>query len=73
MKLDLHGYTIHEAWQKYQSFIFNCDVKSVVIITGQGQIEREFLKWDHPRNIREITPLPHKGGFRINFLKKKKA
>ncbi len=72
-KLDLHGYTVHQAWTVYQRFINEVNAKSVVVITGQGQIEREFMQWNHPSSIRKITPLSHKGGFRILFYKNKKA
>lgn len=70
MKLDLHGYTVHDAWQKYQNFIHSVDTKSVMIITGQGQIEQEFLRWNHPTHVREIQKLS--GAFKILFYKKRK-
>ena len=69
MKLDLHGYTVHDAWQKYQNFISSVDAKSVVVVTGQGQIEQEFLRWNHPSQVREIQKLPSRGAFRIMFYK----
>jgi hypothetical protein len=73
MKLDLHGYTVHQAWTVYQNFINEINAKSLVVITGQGQINKEFMSWNHPSTVREIQPLSSQGGFRILFYKNKKV
>ena len=42
-------------------------------LSSQGQINKEFMSWNHPSTVREIQQLPSKGGFRIVFYKNKKA
>lgn len=48
MPVDLHGYRIHDAWQEYRAVTADCyfkNKKHVVIITGQGQMSKEFIHW----------------------------
>ena len=48
MKLDLHGLPIHEAWRIFNNKIadaYHMNFKYVVVVTGQGQIMREFDTW----------------------------
>lgn len=48
MSLDLHGYTVHEAWFKFNEHVSNCYYsghKKTIIITGHGQIGTELIAW----------------------------
>ena len=77
-KLDLHGYTVNDAWLRFREFIdqhHKNGSKSVVIITGKnGQIAHEFREWCKliPM-IRNYEPLGTNNGpagsFRVNFKK----
>jgi DNA-nicking Smr family endonuclease len=72
MRLDLHGYTVHNAWARFCAFIVDCKYaghKSVVIVTGQGEIEKELPVWaDLDPNIRSCEQA-NPGAYRI-YLKK---
>ena len=79
-KLDLHGYTVNDAWVKFREFIdqhYKNGSQSVVIITGKsGQISHEFREWCRMiPSIRNYEPLGNHNGpagsFRINFKKLK--
>lgn len=48
MKIDLHGYTVHSAWQHFRQQTQLCylnGVKSVVVVTGHGIMSTEFERW----------------------------
>lgn len=50
MSLDLHGYTVHEAWRKFNDHVSDCYYaghKKTIIITGHGQIGNELIAWVH--------------------------
>lgn len=48
MKLDLHGYTIHDAWKLYcrttQDQYWK-EKKYIIVITGIGQMNMQFHHW----------------------------
>ena len=48
-KLDLHGFTLEEAYQEFSDFIYSAyedSISKVEIITGNsGQIKKEFPHW----------------------------
>lgn len=74
MKIDLHGYTIHEGWQRFNAAIDQAywdGRRSVVVVTGQGMMMREFETWcrNHPR-VREATQHKHNPGSWSVKLKK---
>lgn len=77
MKLDLHGYQIHAAWNHFNSAIddaFHDGLKSIVVVTGQGMMMREFPTWasNHSR-VREVTQHKHNpGSFSVKLVKGKK-
>jgi len=74
--LDLHGYTVHEAWEHFREFI-NTESqdkyrKYSVIITGNGKIQQELPRWcDSHECIRDVQPLDRSAGFRIYFYKRR--
>ena len=46
--LDLHGCTVHEGWKLFNEYIGEAaqnNKKSVTVITGRGQMNREFKEW----------------------------
>ena len=48
MKLDLHGYKVHDAWKEFTRHISDCyykDIKETEIITGHGKIAEEIIAW----------------------------
>jgi len=74
MKLDLHGHTVHSAWQVFNTRVtdayYNND-KFVIVITGQGVIMHEFRAWasQHP-HVRSWSNNPHNPGSYKLSLKK---
>ena len=76
MALDLHGYTIHGAWQKFNIVIDQCywnGVKSITVITGRsGPICREFPTWatNHMR-VRDFELKQNQGSWKVYINKKK--
>ena len=74
-KLDLHGLTLEEAYEKFQNFIFeayNDNVLKVEIITGKsGQIRKEFPYWsENSHQIKNHEISWHGGSFVIKIEKK---
>ena len=50
MRLDLHGYTVHNAWNKFNNHVQDCyfkGLKKTIVITGHGQISNELIAWVH--------------------------
>lgn len=74
MKLDLHGYTTHNAWHAFNSAVsdaYYMKRKTIVVITGQGAIMREFNVWasNHP-HVRSWTNAPYNpGSFTVSIKK----
>lgn len=75
-KLDLHGYTLNDAWIKFREFVTQhcaCNTKTVIIITGKnGQIVREFPHWcERLGLVRSYLPLGndynHPGSFKLTL------
>lgn len=74
MKLDLHGLPIHEAWQIFNNKIadaYHMNFKYVVVVTGQGQIMKEFNSWvNNNPHTKSCNSAPHNpGSFKV-FLRK---
>jgi DNA-nicking Smr family endonuclease len=73
-RLDLHGFTIHDAWRKFSIWIQDIQqdrsIKSVTVVTGQGEIHKELPRWcDNMSFIREIQPHFSNGAYQILFYK----
>lgn len=48
MKLDLHGYTIHDAWKEFRKTTqdqYWKERKYIIVITGMGQMNMQFHHW----------------------------
>lgn len=66
-RLDLHGYTIHNAWIAFGEFIEQhhlAGTKTVIVVTGRsGQIAREFKEWcRRNQHIRRYLPIETRSG-----------
>ena len=73
-KIDLHGYTIHDAWLAFNVAIDNAyfeGKRSVVVVTGQGAMMREFETWaNNHSKVREVTQHNHNpGSFSVKLKK----
>lgn len=64
---DLHGLSVHNAWQHVMDIIDDChrdNIKKIKIITGKGKISEEFEHWidSHPC-VRQIEPAKDRGSY----------
>jgi DNA-nicking Smr family endonuclease len=76
IKLDLHGYTIHNAWKEFTRHVNECyynEIKETEIITGHGAIAEEIIAWVHSNvNCKTIIRNPKNTGAFLIKIKKKK-
>ena len=75
LKLDLHDYSLEDAYQKCQEFIgeaYMNRIKKIEIITGKsGPICKEFPFWaESNHQVQYIEPSWHGGSFIIKIQKK---
>ncbi len=77
IKLDLHGYRVHDAWKEFTKHISDCycnEIKETEIITGHGAIAEEIIAWVHSNtNCKTIIRQPKNTGAFLIKIKKKKA
>lgn len=76
--LDLHGFTVHAAWREFNRYVtdaYFAGAKSVVVITGHGQIGDEIVAWSHHHErVRACERMnPNTGAYRIHIMKKSKV
>lgn len=76
--IDLHGYTVHAAWRQFNTFVTDAYFhghKSVVIITGHGQIGSEVTAWcHHHAYVRSCQRMnPNTGAYRATLVKRPPA
>ena len=48
--MDLHGLDLNTAWEEYRKATEECykkKIKKLKVITGQGEMQKEFLGWVH--------------------------
>tara|TARA_B110000211_G_C13888182_1_gene468281 strand:+ start:391 stop:621 length:231 start_codon:yes stop_codon:yes gene_type:complete len=75
MRIDLHGYYVHNGWQYFNQQVTEAyfrGYKKCHVITGQGIMMREFETWasNHPY-IKECIQNPRNlGSFNIKLKKK---
>ena len=74
-KLDLHGFTLEEAYEEFTDFIYSAyqdGVSKVEIITGKsGKIRQEFPHWsESSHQIQYIETSWHGGSFIVKIEKK---
>ena len=75
--LDLHGYTVNDAFKKFNETVYHfyhAQYKKLTAITGHGEISKEIQTWaENNQYIRSIERQdPNKGSYLI-LLKKKKV
>ncbi len=73
--LDLHDYSLEDAYQKCQEFIteaYRDNIKKIEIVTGKsGPIRREFPYWaESNHQVQYIEPSWHGGSFIVKIQKK---
>lgn len=71
--LDLHGFTIHKAWEKFTTEVddaYHSGKKSIIVITGRGQMAAELGHWvsNHPKAV--FCEEMHAGCFRVKLRRK---
>lgn len=76
MKLDLHGYTVHTAWQKFRKYTQSAYLdgrRKVVVVTGYGKMQSEFIGWcDGDPYVESVSRLdPNAGAFNVIIKKRK--
>tara|TARA_Y100000992_G_C21037664_1_gene383427 strand:- start:114 stop:347 length:234 start_codon:yes stop_codon:yes gene_type:complete len=74
-KLDLHGFTLEEAYREFTDFIYDAyqeNISKVEVITGKsGSIRKEFPHWaESSHQIRYIEPSWHEGSYIVKIQKK---
>ena len=74
--LDLHGYTVHEAWKRFNKHLDDCYYacrKKTIVVTGHGQIGNELVAWVHNHARAEYAQRldPNKGAYIIKIKKNK--
>ena len=74
--LDLHGYTVHEAWKRFNQHLDDCYYacrKKTIVVTGYGQIGNELVAWVHNHAKAEYAQRldPNKGAYIIKIKKNK--
>ena len=74
-KLELHGFTLEEAYQEFTDFIYAAyqeNISKVEIITGKsGRIRQEFPHWaESSHQIRYIEASWHEGSYIVKIQKK---
>ena len=69
--LDLHGYSIHDGWEKFTRFIKDCNQsreKFAIVITGQGKMKKEFPDWVAANpHLRNYKLQDGNGSFKVKF------
>lgn len=75
-RLDLHGYTVHDAWRQFKAHTEICELNGIrkfTVITGRGKIYDELPKWAEaiPSISEVLVPMRGPGSYQI-VLKKKK-
>jgi len=74
--MDLHGLDLDTAWQEYRRATSECyqkKIKNLKVITGQGEMAKEFLGWVHadPFAISARNPENNKGSWTVLIKKHK--
>ena len=74
--MDLHGLDLNTAWQEYRKATEECykkKIKNLKVITGQGEMAKEFPGWVHadPFAISARNPENNKGSWTVTIKKHK--
>ena len=76
MVIDLHGYTVHQAWNVFNNKVTQAYYdghRTCKVITGYGQIQSELSIWaeNHAKVKTCNRQDPNQGSFIIRLIKKK--
>ena len=74
--MDLHGLDLDTGWQEYRRATEECykkKIKNLKVITGQGEMAKEFLGWVQadPFAISARNPENNKGSWSVSIKKHK--
>lgn len=74
--MDLHGLDLDSAWQEYRNATSECyakKIKNLKVITGQGEMAKEFQGWVHadPHAISARNSENNKGAWTVQIKKHK--
>jgi len=74
--MDLHGFDLDTGWQEYRRATEECyrkKIKNLKVITGQGEMAKEFLGWVQadPFAISARNPENNKGSWTVQIKKHK--
>lgn len=74
--MDLHGLDLNTGWQEYRKATEECykkKIKNLKVITGQGEMAREFPGWvsADPFAISASNPDNNKGSWKVSIKKHK--
>lgn len=74
--MDLHGLDLNSAWEVYRKATSECydkKIKNLKVITGQGEMAKEFPGWVHadPFAISARNPENNKGSWTVSIKKHK--
>lgn len=77
MRIDLHGYHIHDAWKHFNREVTNAYFqghKKCIVITGQGLMMHEVAQWSYLHTyVTECKQHPHNpGSFTLKLKKRPK-
>lgn len=72
--LDLHGFTVHNAWKELTFFLHEYYYQKnykVTVICGHGAMKQEIEQWLklHPR-VKSFKPLKSGGSYEVKLEKK---
>jgi len=76
MTIDLHGYTVHQAWNVFRSRIddaYYSGYRKCRVITGYGAIQTEISTWahNHDKVVSCNRQDPNQGSFIVKLKKRK--
>lgn len=74
--MDLHGLELNTAWKEYRTATQSCydkKIKNLNVITGQGEMQKEFLGWVHadPFAVSAKNKEDNKGAWTVTIKKHK--
>ena len=75
-EIDLHGYTVHDAWKEFTTHVAECyfdNIKSTTVITGHGKIAEEIRAWVHANQYCKTIQRSRNTGAFIVHIKKNKS
>ena len=75
-EIDLHGYTVHDAWKEFTKHVAECyfdNIKSTMVITGHGKIAEEIIAWVYANQYCKTAKRGRNTGAFIVDIRKNKS